>query len=213
VLATGADPFAAATAAAEAGFDELLAEATPESELDLILAHQSAGRLVATTGGALCDAPALAQADVGFATSACHEAAREAANLIAADPAPAKLADAVAVGRGLAAGRRRHAAFATAADLAKCLAVLPVVLAPVWPVLGRLDLLRLASPRSAVLAAVAFNSASALCLAPLARRASVPRRQAAPGRLDLAACAAGGVAAALAGLAALGFALHALGVA
>jgi len=216
VLATGADPFAAASAAADAGIDELLAEATPESELDLILAHQSAGRLVATTGGALCDAPALAQADVGFATSACHEAAREAANLIAADPDPAKLLDAVAVGRGLAAGRRRLAAFATAADLAKCLAVLPVVLAPVWPLLARLDLLRLASPRSAVLAAVALNSASALSLAPLAWRASAPRPAAPnswPSRLDRAAYALGGAAAALAGLAVAGLALQALGVA
>ncbi len=217
VLATAADPFAAASATAVAQVDEFLAEASPESELDLILAHQSAGRLVAATGCALCDAPLLAQADVGFATSACHEAAREAANLIADDPGPAKLADAVAAGRALAAGRRRLAAFSTAADLAKCLAVLPVALAPVWPVLAHLDLLRLASPRSAVLAAVAWNAAAALTLAPLARRASAPRRQAAPSwrwaPRDVTAYALGGGAAALAGLGALGLMLHALGVA
>ena len=212
VLATGADVFAAATAAAAAGFDALLAEATPESELDLILAHQAAGRLVATTGGALCDAPALAQADIGFATSTCHEAAREAANLIAVEPDPAKLADAVAAGRDLAAGRRRLAAFSTAADAAKCLVVLPIALSPVWPLLGRLELLRLASPRGAVLAALVWNAGLALTLAPLARRLSAPAHDA-PRRFGLAAHAAGGAAAALAGLAILGLALRALGVA
>jgi high-affinity K+ transport system ATPase subunit B len=211
VLVTAAEPFAAASAAAEAGVDDFLAEATPERELELILEHQSAGRLVAVTSGAVRDAAALARADVALATSAATGAAREAANLIALEPDPAKLVDAVAVGRSLAATCRKLTAFAIAGDVAKCFAVLPVAMAGAWPALGRLDLLRLTSPRSAILAAVAFNAVVVLALAPLALRGGEPRRpKASFRRLDLLAYTAGGVTAAFAGIKLFDLAIHLL---
>ncbi|KAG0162799.1 hypothetical protein DFQ30_001258, partial [Apophysomyces sp. BC1015] len=64
VMVTGDNRLTAAAIAAEAGVDDFLAEATPETKLETIRAHQAEGRLVAMTGDGTNDAPALAQADV-----------------------------------------------------------------------------------------------------------------------------------------------------
>ena len=50
VMITGDNRLTAATIAAEAGVDDFLAEATPESKLNLIREYQTGGRMVAMTG-------------------------------------------------------------------------------------------------------------------------------------------------------------------
>ncbi len=67
VMVTGDNPLTAAAIAAEAGVDDVIAEATPEKKLARIRQEQGEGRLVAMCGDGANDAPALAQADVGMA--------------------------------------------------------------------------------------------------------------------------------------------------
>ena len=170
VMVTGDNPLTAAAIAAEAGVDDVLAEATPEKKLERIRHEQNEGRLVAMCGDGANDAPALAQADVGMAMNDGTQAAREAANMVDLDSDPTKLLDVVQVGKELLVTRGALTTFSIANDVAKYFAVLPALFAAIYPQLGLLNIMQLASPQSAILSAIIFNALIIVVLIPLALR-------------------------------------------
>lgn len=170
VMVTGDNPLTAAAIAAEAGVDDLIAEATPERKLQRIRAEQAEGKMVAMCGDGANDAPALAQADVGLAMNDGTQAAREAANLVDLDSEPTKLLDVVQVGKELLVTRGALTTFSVANDVAKYFAILPALFAGIYPQLGALNLMQLHSPQSAILSAIVFNALIIIALIPLALR-------------------------------------------
>ncbi|GAD61719.1 potassium-transporting ATPase subunit B [Aquipseudomonas alcaligenes] len=170
VMVTGDNPLTAAAIAAEAGVDDLIAEATPEKKLQRIRAEQAEGKMVAMCGDGANDAPALAQADVGLAMNDGTQAAREAANLVDLDSDPTKLLDVVQVGKALLVTRGALTTFSVANDVAKYFAILPALFAGIYPQLGALNLMQLHSPQSAILSAIVFNALIIIALIPLALR-------------------------------------------
>ncbi|MBX9582824.1 MAG: potassium-transporting ATPase subunit KdpB [Gemmataceae bacterium] len=168
VMITGDNPLTAAAIAAEAGVDDYLAEATPEAKLALIREYQTGGRLVAMTGDGTNDAPALAQADVAVAMNTGTQAAKEAGNMVDLDSNPTKLIEVVNIGKQLLMTRGALTTFSISNDVAKYFAILPAAFAATYPELRALDLMGLASPASAILAAVIFNAVIIVALVPLA---------------------------------------------
>jgi K+-transporting ATPase ATPase B chain len=168
VMITGDNPLTAAAIAAEAGVDDFLAEATPVQKLELIRAEQAKGKLVAMTGDGTNDAPALAQADVAVAMNTGTQAAKEAGNMIDLDSNPTKLLEIVEVGKQLLMTRGCLTTFSIANDVAKYFAILPALFVASYPSIAPLNVMRLASPRSAILAAVIFNAIIIVVLIPLA---------------------------------------------
>jgi potassium-transporting ATPase ATP-binding subunit len=170
VMVTGDNKLTAAKIADEAGVDDFLAEATPERKMELIRHEQSEGRLVAMTGDGTNDAPALAQADVGVAMNTGTSAAKEAGNMVDLDSDPTKLIEIVEIGKQLLITRGALTTFSIANDIAKYFAIIPAMFAAVYPGLDTLNIMRLASPQSAILAAVIFNALVIVALIPLALR-------------------------------------------
>ncbi len=170
VMITGDNPFTAVSIAAEAGVDDFLAQAKPETKLDVIRKYQQGGNLVAMIGDGTNDAPALAQADVAVAMNAGTQAAREAANMIDLDSNPTKLLDIVEIGKEILITRGALTTFSIANDVAKYFAIIPAIFAVTYPELGILNIMRLSSPLSAVLSAVIFNALIIPMLIPLALR-------------------------------------------
>ncbi|OZC79596.1 K(+)-transporting ATPase subunit B [Rhodococcus sp. 06-462-5] len=168
VMVTGDNPLTAKAIAAEAGVDDYLAEATPEDKLTLIRQEQEGGRLVAMTGDGTNDAPALAQADVGVAMNTGTSAAKEAGNMVDLDSDPTKLIEIVEIGKQLLITRGALTTFSLANDLAKYFAILPAMFSTVYPQLGGLNIMHLATPESAILSAVIFNALVIVALIPLA---------------------------------------------
>jgi K+-transporting ATPase ATPase B chain len=168
VMVTGDNRLTAAAIAAEAGVDDFLAEATPEAKLTLIREHQAQGRLVAMTGDGTNDAPALAQADVAVAMNTGTQAAKEAGNMVDLDSNPTKLIEVVETGKQMLMTRGSLTTFSIANDLAKYFAVLPAAFVSTYPQLAALNVMRLASPNSAILSAVIFNALIIVVLIPLA---------------------------------------------
>jgi K+-transporting ATPase ATPase B chain len=148
--------------------DDFLAEATPEAKLKLIRQYQANGRLVAMTGDGTNDAPALAQADVAVAMNTGTQAAKEAGNMVDLDSNPTKLIEIVEVGKQLLITRGSLTTFSIANDVAKYFAIIPAAFATTYPQLAALDLMRLASPNSAILSAVIFNALIIVALIPIA---------------------------------------------
>ena len=170
VMITGDNPLTARAIADESGVDEFLAEATPEDKIALIRREQAAGRLVAMTGDGTNDAPALAQADVGVAMNTGTQAAKEAGNMVDLDSNPTKLIEIVEIGKQLLITRGSLTTFSIANDVAKYFAIIPAMFAGTFPVLDRLNVMDLSSPRTAILAAVIFNALVIVALVPLALR-------------------------------------------
>ncbi|HEU4589199.1 MAG TPA: potassium-transporting ATPase subunit KdpB [Gemmatimonadales bacterium] len=170
VMITGDNPLTAAAIAAEAGVDDYLAQATPEDKLALIRKEQAGGRLVAMTGDGTNDAPALAQADVGVAMNTGTQAAREAGNMVDLDSNPTKLIEIVEIGKQLLMTRGSLTTFSIANDVAKYFAIIPAMFVATYPELRALNIMRLASPESAILASVVFNALIIIALIPLALR-------------------------------------------
>ncbi len=170
VMITGDNPRTAAAIAREAGVDDFLAEATPEAKMRLIREEQAKGKLVAMTGDGTNDAPALAQADVGVAMNTGTQAAKEAGNMVDLDSNPTKLLEVVEVGKQLLMTRGTLTTFSIANDVAKYFAILPAMFVGVYPEIAPLNVMRLASPYSAVLSAVIFNALIIVALIPLALR-------------------------------------------
>lgn len=168
VMITGDNPLTAAAIAAEAGVDDFLAEATPEDKLALIRREQQGGKLVAMCGDGTNDAPALAQADVGVAMNTGTQAAREAGNMVDLDSDPTKLIEIVGLGKQLLMTRGALTTFSIANDVAKYFAIIPAMFIVLYPQLGVLNVMRLASPQSAILSAIMFNALIIPVLVPLA---------------------------------------------
>ncbi|WP_406689016.1 potassium-transporting ATPase subunit KdpB [Saccharopolyspora sp. ID03-671] len=170
VMITGDNELTARAIAVEAGVDDYLAEARPEDKMALIKAEQAGGRMVAMTGDGTNDAPALAQADVGVAMNTGTAAAKEAGNMVDLDSDPTKLIEIVEIGKQLLITRGALTTFSIANDLAKYFAILPALFVAIYPQLDALNVMRLASPDSAVLSAVVFNALIIVALIPLALR-------------------------------------------
>ena len=170
VMITGDNPLTAAAIAQEAGVDDFLAEAKPEDKMALIKREQAGGKLVAMTGDGTNDAPALAQADVGVAMNSGTQAAKEAGNMIDLDSNPTKLIEVVEIGKQLLMTRGSLTTFSIANDVAKYFAIIPAMFVATYPALQALNIMRLHSPQSAILASVVFNALIIIALIPLALR-------------------------------------------
>jgi K+-transporting ATPase ATPase B chain len=176
VMITGDNPLTAAAIAREAGVDDFLAQATPETKMALIKAEQAGGRLVAMTGDGTGDAPALAQADVGVAMNTGTQEAKEAGNMVDLDSNPTKLIEIVEIGKQLLMTRGALTTFSISNDVSKYFAIIPSMFAATYPMLAPINFLRygplsqLSTPDSAVLAAVIFNALIIVALIPLALR-------------------------------------------
>jgi K+-transporting ATPase ATPase B chain len=195
VMITGDNPLTAAAIAREAGVDDFLAQATPKDKLDLIRREQGQGKLVAMTGDGTNDAPALAQADVGVAMNTGTQAAKEAGNMVDLDSNPTKLIEIVEIGKQLLMTRGALTTFSIANDVAKYFAIIPAMFAGTFPVLQALNVMRLATPQSAILSAVIFNALIIVALIPLALRGVkyVPQGAAVLLRRNLLVYGVGGV--------------------
>jgi len=202
VMITGDNPRTASAIAKEAGVDDFLAEATPETKMQLIKAEQAKGKLVAMTGDGTNDAPALAQADVGVAMNTGTQAAKEAGNMVDLDSNPTKLLEVVEVGKQLLMTRGSLTTFSIANDVAKYFAILPAMFAGAYPQIKPLDVMHLSSPYSAILSAVIFNALIIIALIPLALRGVRyrPLGAAALLRRSLMVYGVGGVVAPFAGI-------------
>ncbi|MBN3857324.1 MULTISPECIES: potassium-transporting ATPase subunit KdpB [unclassified Paraburkholderia] len=168
VMVTGDNRLTAAAIAAEAGVDDFLAQATPETKLATIREHQAQGKLVAMTGDGTNDAPALAQADVAVAMNTGTQAAKEAGNMVDLDSNPTKLIEIVEIGKQMLMTRGSLTTFSIANDVAKYFAIIPAAFASTYPQLRVLDVMHLTSPASAILSAVIFNALIIVMLIPLA---------------------------------------------
>ncbi len=185
IMITGDNPLTAASIAAEAGVDDFIAEARPETKLEMIREYQTGENqyLVAMIGDGTNDAPALAQADVAVAMSAGTAAAREAANMVDLDSSPAKLLDIVEIGKEILITRGALTTFSIATDVAKYFAIIPALFAVAYPQLGVLNIMQLSTPESAVLSAVIFNALIIPLLIPLSLRGVKFRPSASVSRL------------------------------
>ncbi len=170
VMITGDNPLTAASIAREAGVDDFLAEAKPEDKLALIRKEQAGGNLVAMTGDGTNDAPALAQADVGMAMNTGTQAAKEAGNMVDLDSNPTKLIEVVEIGKQLLMTRGALTTFSISNDVAKYFAIIPALFVATYPQLEALNVMKLATPESAILSAVVFNALVIVALIPLALR-------------------------------------------
>jgi len=175
IMITGDNPLTASSIAEEAGVDDFLAEATPETKMALIKKEQAGGKLVAMTGDGTNDAPALAQADVGVAMNTGTQAAKEACNMVDLDSNPTKLIEIVEIGKQLLMTRGALTTFSIANDVAKYFAIIPAIFVTSYPALQAINIMRLTNPQSAVLSAVIFNAVIIIALIPLALR-GVPYR-------------------------------------
>lgn len=202
VMITGDNRLTAAAIAAEAGVDDFLAEATPEAKLALIRHYQSEGRLVAMTGDGTNDAPALAQADVAVAMNSGTQAAKEAGNMVDLDSNPTKLIEVVETGKQMLMTRGALTTFSVANDVAKYFAIIPAAFVSTYPTLATLNVMQLASPLSAILAAVIFNALIIIVLIPLALKGVRYRAASAASllRRNLAIYGLGGIVAPFVGI-------------
>ena len=215
VMITGDNPLTAASIAAEAGVDDFLAQASPEDKLALIRKEQQGGRLVAMCGDGTNDAPALAQADVGVAMNTGTQAAREAGNMVDLDSDPTKLIEVVGLGKQLLMTRGALTTFSVANDVAKYFAIIPAMFVALYPGLGVLNIMDLASPESAILSAIIFNALIIPCLVPLALK-GVTYRPIGAGPLlarNLAIYGLGGLVAPFVGIKLIDLAVNGLGLA
>lgn len=182
IMITGDNPVTAAAIAAEAGVDDFLSEATPETKLAMIRKFQAEGHLVAMTGDGTNDAPALAQADVAVAMNSGTQAAKEAGNMVDLDSSPTKLIEIVRIGKQLLMTRGSLTTFSIANDIAKYFAIIPALFMGVYPGLGVLNIMGLSSPASAILSALIYNALIIVALIPLALK-GVKYREVPAGKL------------------------------
>ncbi|WP_394438954.1 potassium-transporting ATPase subunit KdpB [Sphingobium naphthae] len=215
VMITGDNPLTAAAIAAEAGVDDFLAQATPEDKLDLIRKEQQGGRLVAMCGDGTNDAPALAQADVGVAMNTGTQAAREAGNMVDLDSDPTKLIEVVGLGKQMLMTRGALTTFSVANDVAKYFAIIPAMFVALYPGLGVLNVMGLATPQSAILSAIIFNALIIPLLVPLALKGVAYKPMGAGPLLarNLAVYGLGGLVAPFIGIKIIDLAVNGLGFA
>jgi potassium-transporting ATPase ATP-binding subunit len=168
IMCTGDNPLTAATIAKEAGVDDYIAECKPEDKIDAIKKEQEKGKIVAMTGDGTNDAPALAQANVGLAMNSGTIAAKEAANMVDLDSDPTKILDVVGIGKQLLITRGALTTFSIANDVAKYFAIIPAMFMLAIPQIQILNVMRLSSPKSAIISALIFNAIIIPLLIPIA---------------------------------------------
>lgn len=202
IMCTGDNPLTAATIASEAGVDDFIAESKPEDKINVIKREQEKGKIVAMTGDGTNDAPALAQANVGLAMNSGTAAAKEAANMVDLDSDPTKILEVVEIGKQMLITRGSLTTFSIANDIAKYFAIIPAMFMTAIPQLGVLNIMRLATPNSAILSALIFNALIIPCLIPLAMRGVAYRPMSADRMLirNLLIYGLGGIAAPFAGI-------------
>ncbi len=168
VMVTGDNPLTAKYIAGKAGVDDYIAEAKPQDKMNYILQEQKEGKLIAMMGDGTNDAPALAQADVGVAMNSGTQAAKEASNMVDLDSDPTKLLEVIEIGKQMLITRGNVTTFSIVNDVAKYFAIVPAIFAASIPGLNALNVMKLASPESAILSAVIFNAFIIPALIPLA---------------------------------------------
>lgn len=168
VMITGDNKITAKTIANEINVDEFIAEATPLIKLDYLNKLHKEGNMVAMTGDGVNDAPALAQADVGLAMNSGTQAAKEAGNMIDLDSNPIKLFKIIEIGKQMLMTRGSLTTFSIANDVSKYFVVVPALLIPFFPNVAPLNIMRLATPQTAILSAVIYNALIIVALIPLA---------------------------------------------
>lgn len=215
VMITGDNPLTAAAIANEAGVDDFIAQATPETKLKYIRTMQEGGELVAMVGDGTNDAPALAQSDVAVAMNSGTQAAKEAGNMVDLDSDPTKLIEIVEIGKQLLMTRGSLTTFSISNDLAKYFAIIPAAFASTYPVLGNLNVMGLTSPESAILSAVIFNALIIVALIPLALKGVKYRPESAASMLrrNILVYGAGGIVTPFAGIKIIDLALAGIGLA
>lgn len=214
IMVTGDNPLTAAAIAAEAGVDDFLANATPEDKLKLIRQLQTEGHLVAMTGDGTNDAPALAQADVALAMNTGTQAAKEAGNMVDLDSNPTKLLETVEIGKQLLMTRGALTTFSMSNDIAKYFAILPAAFASTYPALNTLNIMRLATPHTAILSTVIFNAVIIVLLIPLALKGVKYRRVSASRllRYNVMVYGLGGLILPFIGIKLIDMLLHSMGI-
>jgi potassium-transporting ATPase ATP-binding subunit len=130
------------------------------------------------------------------------------------DSDPTKLIEVVEIGKQLLITRGALTTFSIANDVAKYFAILPAIFVASYPELQALNVMRLTSPESAIMAAVIFNALIIVALVPLALRGVryTPVGAAALLRRNLLLYGVGGVAAPFLGIKLIDLALHLLGI-
>ena len=96
------------------------------------------------------------------------KAAKEAGNMIDLDSHPTKLFQIIEIGKQMLMTRGALTTFSVANDVAKYFAVIPAILMPFFPFLAPLNIMRLSTPKNAILSAVIFNALIIIFLIPLA---------------------------------------------
>ena len=214
VMVTGDNPLTAAAIAEQAGVDDYIAEAKPEDKLEYIRKEQRAGRLIAMMGDGTNDAPALAQADIGVAMNSGTQAAKEAGNMVDLDSDPTKLIEVIEIGKQLLMTRGALTTFSIANDVAKYFAIIPAMFMLAIPQLAALNIMRLATPQSAILSALIFNAIIIPLLIPIAIKGVKYRPMGADSilRRNLLVYGLGGVIAPFAGIKLIDMALSLTGI-
>jgi K+-transporting ATPase ATPase B chain len=130
------------------------------------------------------------------------------------DSDPTKLIEIVEIGKQLLMTRGSLTTFSIANDVAKYFAIIPAMFVGVFPQLDTLNVMGLASPRSAILSAVIFNALVIVALIPLALRGVrfVAAGAAAVLRRNLLIYGVGGLIAPFVGIKAIDLLISALGV-
>ena len=96
---TGDNPITAAAIAEQAGIKEVRAQILPQGKSEVIKTLQQQGAIVAMVGDGINDAPALAQADVGFAIGTGTDVAIESADIVLMQGSLLKLPQTIALSK------------------------------------------------------------------------------------------------------------------
>ena len=131
------------------------------------------------------------------------------------DSNPTKLIEIVDVGKQMLVTRGALTTFSVANDVAKYFAIIPAAFATTYPALNALNVMRLASPESAILSAVIFNALIIVALVPVALRGIKARATSAASllRRNLLIYGVGGIIIPFIGIKAIDMLLAAAGLA
>lgn len=99
LMVTGDNPITAAAIAKQAGISEIRAKVLPQDKAAIVKELQITGEVVGMVGDGINDAPALAQADVGFAIGTGTDVAIESADVVILQGSLLKIPEAIALSK------------------------------------------------------------------------------------------------------------------